>query len=130
MEDAQTSDVSLSSKLFGISFESKGSFVIYVIFLLAHVIKFQRDRQTLGITLSGKFHLVSYQSVTIHCKIIIVSWDARSIPKPYVFLLYRIIEVFKRKGENPRINILIDLISNGSRAVTPKFSSDHTKRTL
>ena len=43
--------------------------------------------------------------------IAILQWGAWSIPKTYVFLLCRIIEVFKKKGENPRINIYVDWLN-------------------
>jgi len=57
---------------------------------------------------SRKFHLVIYQSVTIHCHPSIV--DVIGL-KALCFLLCWIIEVFKRKGENPRIHISIDWLN-------------------
>jgi len=47
-------------------------------------------------------HTKVWQSIAI------LQWGARSIPKPYVFMLCRIIEIFKKKRENPRINISVD----------------------
>ena len=43
--------------------------------------------------------------------IAILPWGAWLIPKPYVFLLCRIIKVFKKKGENPRIDISVDWLN-------------------
>jgi len=50
-------------------------------------------------------HIKVWQSISI------LQWGARSIPKPYVFLLCRIIKVLKKKGENPRINISVDWLN-------------------
>ena len=50
-------------------------------------------------------HTKVWQSISI------LQWGAQLIPKHHVFFLRRIIEVFKKKGENPRINILVDWLN-------------------
>ena len=53
----------------------------------------------------GKFHLVIYQSVTVHCH---PSTVHAIDPKAIYFLAMQNNRSFKKKRENPRINISVD----------------------
>ena len=95
----KTSDVSLSCKLFGISFISKGSFVI-------NYFKISPCYQVLSGSIDPWHHCMALnqESFTwlytkVQQSIAILQRCMWLVPKPYIFLLCRIINVLKEKGK-------------------------------